>query len=431
MQKPAVSLLALIGLGLAAPSGHAIENIRFNGFLTIGATYSTSEPPYSLAQPAAPDCLPGAGGCPGHKLISEDGNISTEVDFVNDTRVGLQVSATINPKLDVTAQLLARSRQDNADLFVDWAFASYRASDWLSVRGGKIKFPTFLISDYYEVGYAYPWIRPPEEVYSSNPITTITGVDLLGNISLGPVNLLIQPFYGVSRGTQGLMPQESIVALDCQDDGPGTLANNPPNVACFNRSTGILLGSVNYVDFEAKPLVGLNVQLSSDIFTAHVQHLDTLVSAPAFGAVEDDVKFTTAGLTLDWFNVVVYSEYFEREIGGLSNFAFPNTKGYYATLGYRIGKFLPHLTYADLRDNGGPTPFALGGPGGIAPMQTSMTAGLRYELGNNSALKFEAKKIEPESSVPGSPFAPARGLLIGPPPEGDVVIYSLALDAIF
>jgi hypothetical protein len=56
---------------------------------------------------------------------------------------------------------------------------------------------------------------------------------------------------------------------------------------------------------------------------------------------------------------------------------------------------------------------------------------LRYELGNNAALKFEAKKIEPESSIPGNPLAPARGLLIGPPPDGDVIIYSLALDAIF
>lgn len=427
MQRLPVSLLALIGLGLIAPPGHAIENIKFNGFLTIGATYSTSEAPYSLANPTPPDCLPGPGGCPGHERISEDGNISTDVDFVNDTRFGLQVSAAVNPKLDVTAQLLARSRQDNADLFVDWAFATYRATDWLSVRGGKIKFPTFLISDYFEVGYAYPWVRPPEEVYSSNPITTITGFDLLGNFSLGPVNLLIQPFYGTSQGTQGLMPQESIVALDCQEDTPGV---GLP-LSCFDRSTGILLGSVNYVDFEAKPLVGLNIQVSSDIFTAHVQHLTTLVSAPSFGAVEDDVTFSTAGVTLDWFNVVLYSEYFERDIEGFSNFAFPNTKGYYATLGYRIGRFLPHVTYADLRDNGGPTPFALGGPGGIAPMQTSITAGLRYELGSNSALKFEAKKIEPESSIPGNPLAPARGLLIGPPPEGDVVIYSLALDAIF
>jgi hypothetical protein len=331
--------------------------------------------------------------------------------------VGLQVSATVNPKIDVTAQLLARAKQDNSDLFVDWAFATYRATDWLSVRGGKLKFPTFLISDYFEVGYAYPWIRPPEEVYSSNPISTITGVDLLGNVSLGPVNLLVQPFYGTSHGAQGLVPQE---VVDFTDG--------------FTTPGSIPQGTVIFTDFDASPLVGLNVQLSTDVVTAHIQHLQTFVTAPSFpGAVEDKVTFSTVGATMDWFNVVVYAEYFEREIEGFSNFAFPNTKGYYTTLGYRIGKFLPHITYADLGENGGPTPFPVVGltGGGVPPIQTSITAGLRYELGNNAALKFEAKKIEPESAVPGNLGAPARGLLIGPPPDGDVIIYSLALDAIF
>lgn len=413
MKRLTVAFIALSGFGFTASPGYAaVDNIKFNGFLTIGATYSNSEAPYDKDRPPCPSSPTSV--CPGDNLISEDGNITTDLDFINDTRVGLQVSAAVNPQIDVTAQLLARAKQDNSDLFIDWAFATYRATDWLSVRGGKLKFPTFLISDYFEVGYAYPWIRPPEEVYSSNPITTITGVDLLGNISLGPVNLLIQPFYGTSHGAQTIIPQE---VVDLTDD--------------FLPNGSIPQGTVLFADFDASPLVGLNVQLSSDIFTVHAQHLKTLVSAPAFATVEDDVTFTTMGGTMDWFNLVLYAEYFEREIEGASNFAFPNTKGYYATLGYRIGKFLPHITYADLSENGGPVPFALGGPGGIAPIQTSVTAGVRYELGNNAALKFEAKKIEPESSIPGNPLAPARGLLIGPPPDGDVVIYSLALDAIF
>ena len=416
MKRLTVAFIALSGFGFTASPGYAaLDNIKFNGFLTIGATYSNSEAPYDKDRPPCPSSPTSV--CPGDNLISEDGNITTDLDFINDTRVGLQVSAAVNPQIDVTAQLLARAKQDNSDLFIDWAFATYRATDWLSVRGGKIKFPTFLISDYFEVGYAYPWIRPPEEVYSSNPISTITGVDLLGNISLGPVNLLIQPFYGTSHGAQGLVPQE---VVDFTDG--------------FTTPGSIPQGTVLFADFDASPLVGLNVQLSSDIFTVHAQHLKTLVSAPSFpGAVEDKVTFSTVGATMDWFNVVVYSEYFEREIEGFSNFAFPNTKGYYTTLGYRIGKFLPHITYADLGENGGPTPFPVVGlsGGGVPPIQTSVTVGLRYELGNNAALKFEAKKIEPESAVPGNPGAPARGLLIGPPPDGDVLIYSLALDAIF
>ena len=101
------------------------------------------------------------------------------------------------------------------------------ASEQISVRAGKIKFPTFLISDYYEVGYAYPWIRPPQEVYSSNPITTLNGVDVLARFRLGDMSLLVQPYYGVSRGAEALVPQEAVTAFPL----------------CFNPNTASFIAS--------------------------------------------------------------------------------------------------------------------------------------------------------------------------------------------
>ena len=82
---------------------------------------------------------------------------------------------------------------DNFDLEADWAFASYSFSDQVQVRIGKIKLPTFLVSDFIEVGYSYPWIRPPQEVYTGNPITSIVGGDLLFTPRWGGVEWLIQP----------------------------------------------------------------------------------------------------------------------------------------------------------------------------------------------------------------------------------------------
>ena len=101
----------------------------------------------------------------------------------------------------------------------DWAFVSYRAADPLTIRGGKLKLTTFLVSDYIEVGYAYPWIRPPQEVYYANPISTMTGADALVRFNFGDYSLLFQPYYGNSRGEQALVPQEADVSDVCRRPG--------------------------------------------------------------------------------------------------------------------------------------------------------------------------------------------------------------------
>lgn len=384
-------LLSALGLSLCLGGGAAwAEGITFNGFLTAGATYGDSE------------------------VSTQDGNITDDVGFTNDSRIGIQLSAEVNPRVDVTAQLLARAKEDNSDVVADWAFVSYKLTDPLKVRAGKLKLPTFLISDYIEVGYAYPWIRPPQEVYFSNPISTINGLDLLYTAYFGDFNILIQPYFGQSRGAEALIPQELMPGLSL----PG--------------------GTIAFLPFRADNMAGINVSGGMDFFTVRAGYLKTEVSAdvPApFTPVDhDEATFASAGLTLDWRNVVVYGEYFEREIDDGANGAFPNQKGHYGTLGYRIGKFLPHITYAKLEDNDNPTPSP---PNGVPLEQESVTVGLRYELGSGAALKIEAQRVEPEEgtrglliSNPNAPFL-ADGTTPNDDPSNTVNIYSIAIDVVF
>jgi hypothetical protein len=49
---------------------------------------------------------------------------------------------------------------------------------------------------------------------------------------------------------------------------------------------------------------------------------------------------------LDMANVVVYSEWTQRTTTETLSRPFGDTEAYYATLGYRFGKWLPHLTFA-------------------------------------------------------------------------------------
>ena len=339
--------------------------------------------------------------------VSQDGNIENKVGFTNDSRIGIQLSAKVNRDVSVTGQLLARGSEESFNMKADWAFVSYRAADPLTIRGGKLKLTTFLVSDYIEVGYAYPWIRPPQEVYYANPISTMTGADALVRFNFGDYSLLFQPYYGNSRGEQALVPQEAVV--------------NPP----LSQPAG----TVMFVDFTTDSLTGVNLSFGSDIFTVRAGYLQTLVSAPDFGVSYEKATFTSVGGTLDWKGLVFYSEYFQREIEGMANGAFPNQKGAYATIGYRFGKFLPHITYATLDDNDNPATLM-----GLPLKQTSATLGLRYELGTGAALKLEAQQVKPECT--GKPFEICRGLLIanpnlGPERSESVMIYSLAVDVVF
>ena len=102
--------------------------------------------------------------------------------------------------MSIVAQLLARARSANFNAIVEWAYVDYEFTDWLSLRAGKIKQPVYLVNDYVEVGYAYPWIRPPVEVYYlNNPLNTVNGAELLLAFPVGPGTLSFQPYIGSNR----------------------------------------------------------------------------------------------------------------------------------------------------------------------------------------------------------------------------------------
>ncbi len=402
MKKWLISATGVLSI-LSAGQAFGIEGVRVNGFLTAGATYADTAP-------CQGDVACTAG--PGRGLVSQDGNIANKVGFTNDSRFGLQISAKINSKVDVTGQLLSRAREGNYAMKANWAFVTYHLADPLAIRAGKLKLTTFLISDYLEVGYAYPWIRPPQEVYYSNPISTINGLDMLYRVNFGRFSMLIQPYYGASSGEQALVPQEVIGAV------PETVVNPQTGVGSVQPSPP---GTVAYTDFTADSMYGINVSGGTNAFTLRAGYLKTLVSAPAFGVSDKTATFSSVGGSMDWENIVLYSEYFQRKIEQGANAAFPDQKGWYATVGYRIGKFLPNVTFAKLEDNNNPVGQGYGTP--LA--QSSVTGGLRYELGTGADIKFEAEEVKPLDGT--------RGLLIGPLPAGKshVMIYSVALDLVF
>lgn len=364
-------------LGMASWSLHA-EDVRVNGFLTTSLTkLSTDETSYL------------------------GGSFTHQPRFDNpDSRLGLQFSAQVSPRIEATAQLLARGRGDNNGIIADWAFVSIKAAESAKVRAGKLKLSTFLASDYIEVGYAYPWIRPPQEVYALNPITTQVGVDALYTPKLGGAKLMIQPFAGSNRGTTTISPALA-----------DYLATQP---APFNT---IVAGDM--LDFSVPAMYGVNMSLSGRAVSFRLGFLQARVDQQEFSIEDKRANFASAGFTVDWRNLVVYGEYADRDVVEELEGAFPDQQAGYLTVGYRMGKYLPHLTYAAINAGREVSPLAV--------RQRSATAGLRYEFLDGAALKFEVQRIDPEEGN--------YGYFDGKDASGnylrDARLYGIALDVIF
>ena len=415
MKKQFNLLSAAIVAVLASTPAQAIQ---FDGFMTAGASKIVTVDDADK----------------GHIYIGGlgDRGITEDLTFEKDTRFGLQISSDVTEDMSVVAQILGRGDKGNFNAIIEWAYIDYEFHDTTSVHVGKIKQPVYLVNDYVEVGYAYPWIRPPGEVYLlNNPLNTVNGIELLLQFPVGPGTLSFQPYLGSNR-----------------DD----IAN----------------GGGAY--FEAENIYGMDVKYAGRGYTVHASNFqcEVTVTGQAFqventllgtvevdlGGSEGDCNVTAAGFNLDLANVVAYAEWTKRTTDETLSQAFGDTEAYYATIGYRFGKWLPHLTFASIEGeastvglpgNGAATVVGPAGNPAIGfsvnfpvPIQTSITAGLRYEVNDSSALKFEYQVVDVEQD-PQELAAANQGFNYGlfntnfgkVGPQEKVGIVSVALDVIF
>ena len=308
-----------------------------------------------------------------------------------ESNIGIQFSTDISSKMDMTVVMSARGGPDQKYNFeTEWAYANYKVNDDVSLRIGKVKGPFYMVSDYKDVGYAYPWVSPPEEVYSTNPIRSVNGLDLVYQKTVNDVTYLGELYYG--SGTS------SAYAL--------------PTSLSFTTLT-----ATTKIDFTTHKMMGFNASVAYEGISFRAGYFKTLVDVPAFGLVDEVGEFGGVGLTIDKYNIVIYSEYIVRDTGANLMAAFPDATAYYVTAGYRIGDFLPYVTYASIGEGKDPSIFA--------PKQTSTAVGLRMEIADAASLKFEAATKTPES-YGGDASGLYDAALTGTP-----TIYTVALDVLF
>ncbi len=132
-------------------------------------------------------------------LTQEEGVAGGDIDWKTDSLVGLQWQARWSPKFDATLQVVAKDRFKNTlENSIEWAFIRYRPVDGLDFRVGRLGSDLFMLSEYRQVGYAFPWVRPPTDYYGLMSLYHFDGVDVSKRFDLAGGTLNVKVFYGNS-----------------------------------------------------------------------------------------------------------------------------------------------------------------------------------------------------------------------------------------
>jgi hypothetical protein len=350
-----------------------------------------------------------------------------------DSNLGLQADYSLNNWLSVTGQgLVRKDAEDDYGAEIAWAFAKAKLNDEISVRVGRMGLPVFMISDYRNVGYANTFIRPPIEMYSQVPFNGIDGIDATWQHGFGNTNVSAQIAVGRSKnalsgGTH--LETSRMKALNI-------VAEHGPLTVRVGRAEGVVT-------------IGDSVSLNG--LAASLRAAGAGFRFPQLGTLAADIMpdhkkatFTSAGLGLDWNNIVVQSEYAKRTTESYVN----DTTSWYVMGGYRIGKFLPYYTHAKLTADGSvantvPASCPAGYPASCTPTMQALSAGVaslahagngqgeqstdsigvRWDFYRSIDLKVQIDRVRPVG--PGLFLNPQAGF------KGPVTVGAVALDFVF
>lgn len=313
------------------------QMFRFGGFGTLGASHSSQ----SLGDYVLDGTIPKGAGRSSNWAIG------------NDSRIGVQVAASFTPEASAVLQIISEYQSDNSyNPVVEWANIKYAFAPDAYIRAGRIALPTFLNSDSRKVGYSYPWIHPPMDLYRVMNITNSDGVDVMYRFEIVEAENSIRAIYG-----------------DNTNKRPTSISKSKDIWGIYDT---LEYGSVT-LRLGYQERVATSRSLLTGISGAPVRNSELSVGA----------NYDQGG----WF---IMSEWIKRE---------STTKqcAMYLSGGYRIAEFTPYLTYS----NNGKGSFLPGYPAPTAAAiqsarkaQSTTSIGVRWDFMKNTDFKLQYDRVQ-------------------------------------
>jgi len=373
---------------LASIPAFALEQgeARINGFGTLGVTHLGGE-----------DDGRGYG-------ISGQTNDSWRGDQLS--KFGAQLTYGVTDTVGLTLQSTAKAYGDEWKANLEWAYLSWQSTDNLMLRFGRLRTPVYMYSESIDVGFAYPWLRLPDEVYSQVQLSNYEGADLIYNLPLSYGTVSFQLAGGQARNRDYYLYDDEF-DIDYSK--------------VFGASVSLATN-----DFGTLRLGYAEADIETDISGSFIDVFGNPSSASLLSLDKDKGKFTSIGYQYDNGTWLSANEWTSRVI---ENDGSGSTDSFYLMGGRRFGEFLTHVTYAQLDEDDG--------------RQSSWTFGLNYNLMPTVVLKGEYKRVDTSGGYDGvfvrgsqelyNNTANARtGGLLGVPArnyDGDII--SAGIDFVF
>ena len=430
-----------------------LQRIKFNGFASAGISTSDVEANHIIG-------------------------INDSKNYQSDAIIALQANFRVNDKTEAVLQLSSRG-SDRNDTEAEWAYIAYSFTPNLTVRAGRLRVPYYVASEYIEVGYAYPWVRPPIDIYNQAPFTSYYGIDSFINfellgwgntlqvfngtdfLDLDVVAFTISQMYGAyftttkgpwnirfgrtlvkgtTAGAINFTPPDAILTSSDYTDFKESLNPLAPNslVTQFDLTRipadqlALLLDANLEDDGIVYPLYLVNqlYQENQDLFGE--DFTDGFFGASAALEAEFDlsgikVTFDNFGVSYDdgnWLGLVEFTRlFFSGE--------FQAVHAHYATVGKRFNRLMPFATYAHAytpNDTylahaiGHLVPDLINGLGFNLLKQKTYTAGVRWDVSAGMALKLQIDHMTDMEGTKGK---------FSTDPGNDADLFSLVVDVVF
>ncbi|MGD9733709.1 MAG: hypothetical protein AB7U45_16160 [Desulfamplus sp.] len=330
---------------------------------------------------------------------SPENRFKTNFSAVMDSRLGLQAHYRFGSNFDAVVQGVLRDQsyvtfQNSMEL----AYLAYRPLSWLELRGGRVGYDAFLMSDTRNLGYAYPWVRPPIEFYGWIPVFHTDGIDTTFRIEGDDSQWRLR----LQGGKQSFKFSLAESEYDAETEELYTVS--------LSRQSGSITLKTGFSSFSSKN--------EMDVFIPLIQGLDSIAEAAAVPFPDiskearslsenisfegTDVTYLTFGASYDDGEWIAQAEIAHTTTS--SDILSHGTMGYLA-LGYRINDFTPYCILSATRaGNDIRKPIADWSPIGEDSWiqeqavyminttrmdQKTLSIGVRWDFYNQVALKFQ------------------------------------------
>ncbi len=403
---------ALAAALLAATAAHAQESEpsawTFGGFASLGVVHSDND----------------YADFSSNILTGEGAGGTRSFSHIPDSRLGAQLGYRHDRKWSAVLQVGTEHRFDGTyRTQVEWGNVKYQATPDLALRVGRIALPIFLAADYRKIGYAYPWVRTPSEVYGGVPITNSDGLDVAYRWRHAGVKHTTQAFWG--RTDIYLTETTDVKARD---------------MGGITHTAEIGSTTMRVSAFKAN----LNVNIFRDMFDAFRKFgPQGIAIAEKYDVINKRTFGYTMGINYDPGNWFLMAEGGHME----SPSFFSSSNGAYVSTGVRTGDFTPYVAYAytkgkQFKDEKGlslaglPPPYAYAASqlnGGLKQLldtvaiQSNVSVGMRWDFRPDMAFKVQYERVTPRKGSRGT----LNNLKPGFQSDQGINVTSAVLDVVF